>query len=168
MNPDLPFLLAQEILGCVCAALDSDSDCVCPCRTYVAHGQVAYDDCCEGQLWIAVDRLFLYETFPTPTTRPVTCNPTLGADMSIGILRCAPTPTSDGRAPTFMQLDTSSSQTLREGTIIMSSLICCLLQNGPRHRRFTIGSQVPIGPTGGCIGTLTRFSVELVSAGIAS
>lgn len=168
MNADLPYLLAQEVLGCVCAALDSDSDCVCPCQTFVAHGEVSHDNCCEGQLWIAVDRLFVYETFPTPSARPVTCAPTLGAEMSIGILRCAPTPKNDGSLPSFMDMDQSSSQTLREGAIILSSLICCLIQNGPRHRRFAIGGQTPIGPRGGCVGTLTRFSIELISNGVAS
>lgn len=168
MNADLPYLLAQEILGCVCAALDSDSFCNCPCRTFVAHGQVPHDNCCEGQLWIAVDRIFVYENFPTPSTKAITCAPTLGAEMSIGILRCAPTSGNDGSPPSFMDLDASSALTLREGAIIMSSLICCLIQNGPRHRRFNVTGQVPVGPLGGCIGTITRFNVELIANGVVS
>lgn len=166
MNPDTPFLLAQEILGCICAALDSDSECLCPCNKFVAHGQVTYDFCCPGQLWVAVDRLFVYDNFPQASSGPVTCTPALGAEMSVGLLRCAPTLNEAGKPPTAEQLDAASQTALREGMIVLSSLICCLIENGPRARRFSIGGQSPL--SGGCLGSITRFSVELRINEVAS
>lgn len=159
MNPDLPYLLAREVLDCICAALDEDSICECPCNAFVAHGQVAYDRCCEGMLWVAVDRLFVYEQFPQESRTAITCTPSLGAEMSVGLLRCAPQMDDDGTPPSSADLEDAAQQALREGAIVLSSVVCCLTTTGVKKRRFSVSGQNPLN--GGCLGTLTRFSVEL-------
>jgi hypothetical protein len=160
MTPDLIVRLTQELLDCVCASLEKTS-CGCPCRAFVASGTVAWDSCCDGgQLWVGVDRIYAYGTFPAPAGI-VTCSPPLATDIVIGVLRCAPTINDQGEAPSAAALSASSAQVYEDAYAVTNGVLCCLTPTA-RQRPFVMGNQRPIGPQGGCVGTELRLTVALV------
>lgn len=159
MTPDLLVRLTQELLDCACSALEKTA-CGCPCRAFVAAGAVAWDSCCDGgQLWVGIDRIFAYGNFPAPAG-VATCMPPLAADLSIGVLRCAPTLNDQGEAPTAAQLTTSGAQVWEDAYAVITAIACCLGEHA-RARPFVMGNQRPLGPAGACVGSELKVTVAL-------
>jgi hypothetical protein len=160
VTPDLLERLAQSLLDCACTALEATT-CGCPCHVFISAGAVAWDRCCDdGMLWVGIDRLYAYERFPAPATGAVMCMPPLAADLTISVLRCAPTLSDQGDAPSVEALTTSSAQVYEDAYAIITAVVCCLAPYA-RARPFVIGNQRPLGPSGGCTGTELRFTVAL-------
>lgn len=159
VTPDLLVRLTQEILDCACSALEKTA-CGCPCHAFVASGAVVFDRCCDdGQLWVGIDRIYAYGNFPAPAG-VATCMQPLAADLTIGILRCAPTMNDQGEPPTAEVLTLSAAQVHEDGYVLMNGVMCCLAEHA-RARPFVIGSQRPIGPQGGCVGSELKITVAL-------
>lgn len=160
MTPDLIVRLTQELLDCACSALEK-TDCGCPGRAFVAAGTVDMTQCCsDGQLWVAIDRIYAYDRFPSPAG-VVTCMPPLAADLSVAILRCAPTGNDQGDAPTCRELNDSSAQVYEDAYAVMTAVTCCLAEAG-KMRPFVIGAQRPLSPSNGlCVGSTLAVTVAL-------
>lgn len=160
MTPDLIVRLTQELLDCACVALGKTS-CGCPGRAFVAVGTVDQSQCCsDGQLWVAVDRIFAYDRFPAPAG-VINCMAPLAADISIAILRCAPTGNDAGDAPTCRELNDSSAQAYEDAYVIMNGVMCCLAEAG-KMRPFVVGAQRPLAPSNGlCVGSTLAVTVAL-------
>lgn len=159
-TPDLLTIYAEEIRACVCAALE-ETECGCPCRNGITVGETAWDDCCAGQLWVAVERVYPMRNFPEQELGVITCGADYAADFVIGHLLCAPTVKDDGSAPTAPEIATSAAKVYEAAFAILNSLACCLLV-AHRHRKFRILEQRFLGPEGGCVGSQTRFTLELI------
>lgn len=153
--------LAEELRLCVCTALEAESLCGCPCRTCIIVGPAAADDCCEGQLWVSIDRVYPFGNFPKSASEAIICFAPLAVVLSVGILRCAPVIKEDGTPPTCDELSESAMNVYEDARIILEQGICCL-QTKHRHRKFTVLDQTFLGPGGGCVGSLTKFAVELL------
>lgn len=161
MTPDLLVRLTQGLLDCVCEALEQTT-CGCPGRAFLSAGNVAWDQCCAtGQLWVGVDRLYAYDRFPTPATGIMTCAPPLAVDITIGILRCAPTLDEQGNAPTAEKLTLSAAQVQEDQYAITNGVICCLSEHS-RLQPWVLGGQRPLGPQGACVGSELKVIVALV------
>jgi hypothetical protein len=160
LTPALLFDLADEVLLCVCTALEEESDCPCPCRVCVVAGPPSWDDCCEGQLTANIDRIYVHDNFPLAATGPVFCFSPLAADFSITLLRCAPAVNEDGTAPPCSALSDSARQTYTEMYIAMRAVICCLADK-KRALKFIMRDSTIVGPNGGCVGFQIRFTAEL-------
>ena len=159
MTPDLLVRLTQELLDCACSALEKTA-CGCPSRAFVAAGAVAFDSCCDtGQLWVGIDRIFAYGNFPAPAG-VVTCSPMLAADLTIGVLRCAPTLNDQGEAPAAQLLTGSAAQVWEDAYTVITAVSCCLAEAG-KLRPFVMGNQRPLGPAGGCTGSELKVTVAL-------
>lgn len=159
-TPDLIHITAQEILNCICTALENESECKCPCRHCVIAGTPVWDDCCEGQLTVNLERLFFHDNFPTPMTQAQICGTQLAGTFLIQLLRCAPVVKDDGSAPTCNELSESSRKIYQDLYISMNALSCCL-SIAKRERKFVIGEARLVGPEGGCVGFEIRVTVEL-------
>lgn len=160
MTPDLIQLTLQEILDCACAAL-AETVCGCPCRAYVAVGDVSWDQCCDGgQLWVKATRVYVTESFPQEKADALICGVGLAADVQVGVLRCAPVLDDQGNPPTPEALTTSSSQVYEDMYALMNSIICCLSAT-KKCRKFVMRGATSLGPQGGCVGTLINLSIEL-------
>jgi hypothetical protein len=157
---DLFWLLAEEIKDCICVALEAESTCPCPCRACVIVGDPAWDDCCEGQLTVGLNRLYVHDNFPSAAVGPIFCFSPLAGDFTVTLLRCAPTVKDDGTLPTCDELSESARQIYSELYISMRALICCLAAK-KRAAKFLIRDAVTVGPDGGCVGFQIRFTVEL-------
>lgn len=166
LTPDLFWLTSQEILDCVCEALQAETDCGCPCRAYVSIGQPAFDDCCEGQLAVWIERVFWQDNFPNQTTQAAICSGQLAADITVQYLTCAPMIKDDGSAPTSPELSESSRQVSQSWYVGNKAIVCCLAA-ARRHRLYVIKDSRPIQPSGGCVGWETKLTIQLPDPQIA-
>lgn len=160
-TPDLVWLTANEVVDCVCEALSEQSSCGCPCRAGVVYGAPAWDNCCDGQLTVFVERIYVQSEFPQTMTGEIICSSPLAADMSLQLLRCAPVLDDDGSAPSIAVLSEHAAQMLQDWYITQRALICCLATYR-KYRAFTLRDSRPVGPQGGCSGFEIRFTVQLV------
>lgn len=160
LTPDLFWLTAQELLDCVCSALDLEAECGCPCRTCVVAGTPVWDDCCEGQLTAYIERVFFHENFPSQVGEAQVCASFLAGDIVIQLLRCAPVVNDDGSPPTCAELSESARKIYQELYISMKALVCCLAE-AKRHRKYLITEGRIVGPEGGCVGFEIRVTLEL-------
>lgn len=160
LTPDLIHLTAQELIDCICDALNTESECPCPCRTYVSVGRPAWDDCCEGQLVAWLDRIYFHDNFPSQVTQAQICGTFLAGEFKIQRMYCAPTVKDDGSPPTHLELTESSRRVYQDLYIAMTALVCCLAQ-ARRHRKYVIGLGTTVGPEGGCVGWEISVTIEL-------
>lgn len=160
LTPDVIWLTAQEMLTCLCDALNLESECDCPCRACVIAGEPAWDDCCEGQLTVNLERLFFHDEFPNPNSQAQICGTLLAGEFKIQLLRCAPVVKDDGSAPTCPELSESARKIYQDLYISMSALACCL-SKARRHRKYVISDATMVGPEGGCVGFTILVTVEL-------
>ena len=184
LTPTTVHEIAEQLLGCVCAALD-DVAAVnpqlagCPtCRTCVVPGTPAWDSCGEccggggevgGQLTVGVARMWssTRETFPAEdrTVRDSRgCRlPVTAVELVVTLLRCVPGPDDRGDPPPCEDLAAAARQLHADGFTVMQAILCCVpgtsqVRNG---RRFVMGQQRVLGPEGYCGGVEQRVTVEL-------
>ncbi|MEU7093032.1 hypothetical protein [Kitasatospora aureofaciens] len=177
--------LAENVLGCVCAALDVTAAEVagqpgCPdCRSCVVPGAPAWDGCedpCSGtttggQLSVNVAQLYTstLDHFPDPVravqgVRSCTPSQLMVAELHVTLLRCAPTISERGCPPTCEELAAAGRILHIDMSTVHNALMCCLPTtaagrgSGPR---FSLGAMRTIGPDGGCVGLEQRLTVAL-------
>jgi len=161
LTPDLLQLMAQDVLDCVCLALENESPCGCPCRKCVVFGPPVWDDCCSGQLTIWVERIYVAAKFPQTDGQPITCAAPLAADFVLQLIRCVPTVDDNGVAPSCEAISASAAKIYQEMYIVERALLCCLAAF-KKNRAFVMKDMRPIGPQGGCAGFEVRFTVEMI------
>lgn len=165
------FDLANLMLQAVCVALNDDAGAQpCPPRSGVLVGDVAWDDCCNGQLWVRVTRVFQSSTFPQEDISAQPCGGPYAAQFELGLLRCAPTITENG-APSVEALEASAQMTYYEAELLRRTVACSLTDwrksyLDPVFKAVTNGEVIDvsfIGAEGGCIGSQVTFVVGLDS-----
>jgi hypothetical protein len=160
MDPDVIWNLLEELRVCVCLALD-ETECLCPCYTMVAVGDVIIDNCCEGFLYVTADRIYPTESFPVQDTGPVACSNPLAVDITVGILRCAPIMTENGDFPTPQEISDAAKITYTDAFVATTALICCLAAT-KRSRQFSMRGTTFVGPDT-CQGVEISLTVELTN-----
>ena len=172
--------LAQDVLACVCAALnetaaDVEDAAGCPCRACVVPGTPSWEDCADpcsgetgGQLTVHVRGMWPSSSFPSED-REVRglrgCLPSAATavELVVTLLRCAPVGTEDGCPPECIEWEEVARQVHLDATSVFNALMCCLPATAPgrRGRRFVLGRQRTIGPQGGCVGIEQPVTVAL-------
>lgn len=163
---DAPYQVAVLLRDCALEALEATSaGWPVKARTCVVHGsEVAFDDCCRGQLSVAVQRLFSSSSFPTPDVLQSPCQPGLTVvQLVVVVLRCAPVPTGKSLAPTCEQLDDAARVQAEDAYAVRRGVSCCL--HDPERRtawRSAIGDTTMLNtPGGACAGSSLLVQVGL-------
>lgn len=161
-----PFLWAQELLDCACTALRDYAPKGCPPRACVYNGglDVAFDDCCAGQLWVAWGGTRPTITFPDEIRDRIATqcgNASLVLEYEVGIARCAPTLDEQGNPPTCEQIAESALQMHQEAYIILRALMCCLEEWRRAGLQAIWTAQTPAGDEGTCVGSVVRILVGM-------
>jgi hypothetical protein len=111
----------------------------------VPGAQVAWDNCCGGQLWIRVVRIHPVNPNPTKVLEERACGYPLGMQIGIGVVRCqqgVDLMDSD-KHPTATQLGEDAARMLRDaGTLL--GVLC--------NAGYIIDQWTPLGPLGACFG----------------
>lgn len=137
------------------------------CRTFVAPGASAvWDVCCpcardaEGQAWVAVQSYGPSDTFPNLSNAPLRCKPDqYVATVDVGVLRCASTVDDAGNAPSSDLLIEEAQKVSRDRTLVQYALLCRFAEEADLYPgEIALGTWVPLGPQGGCVGGQTTVS----------
>lgn len=157
MIQGLPDLLG-EVLGCVEAELDP-----APGRVLIAPGgEVAWDACCDGQLWVRVVSAadVSAELGARPGADGSCAVVGWGVTVGVGVLRCTPSVDARGHSPAAGDVTGSAVQVLADMAAVARGLLCCAPVTRPRSLAW-----VPLGPEGGCAGGEWTFDVWLPVCG---
>lgn len=124
----------------------------------VAPGEiVAWDDCCDGQLWVRLVNLTPSDG-ATPARRPgmdVCATPWFIGTFELGLVRCAAVVDDRGIAPSALQVTTDGVQSVNDMAQLMAALKCSDID----VRSLT--GWTPQGPEGGCHGGFWTFTLRL-------
>lgn len=119
--------------------------------------EVAWDDCCDGQLWVRL--VNMQPGAPAQPGQPcgvVLWNVTFG----MGVLRCASPLYDDGRAPDASALTADNLQMTADSAALQQAIQCAI---APAVERLTLNRWDPQGPQGGCVGGEWLFTVKLTN-----
>lgn len=178
---DTLHILAQQILGCVCEALDATAEKDptfpgCPCRSCVVAGAPSWENCCDtcpgqaagGQLHVWTEGPYPADRFPDPSSEvrgAKGCPPVSGvaADFLVELARCWPAGDDMGNPPSCDELEIASRIANIDAWVMFQALVCCLPTTGRRGRgrRFLIRQPQVIGPEGGCVANRLRVTIDL-------
>jgi len=154
------FTVAQYILAAVQAGLTTPAT-----RNLITTGQIAWDDCCDGQLAVSVTRISPTETFPTETVTNVqsgSCSPAYDlAEITVQLVRCHP---SNVPAPTPAALTAAASATLIDANQVrrlVTAVLCALKNDATQRLDYFVRDQLMLGPEGGCAGSELHVYVGL-------
>lgn len=124
---------------------------------HIAPGEaVAFDDCCEGQVWsrlVTMGAAQAARTGAQPGTS-VCASPHFVATLELGIVRCAATLNNQGQAPSPDRITDDGEQGLDDMAALFEVLKCSDLVR-------SLGQWSPVGPQGGCFGGAWQFTVRL-------
>lgn len=159
---------AQRLLGTVLARLDDHAAPVC--RAFLAPGAAApWDTCCdcptgEGQAWVAIERVYPAGPFPNEDAGAHRCAPNeYGANLTVGVLRCAAVVDDHGRAPTGERVTADGEKVARDRALVRDAILCDYLAPDDDPGSFRMGGWDPLGPAGGCVGGRWRLTVAVGS-----
>lgn len=152
------YTVCNVILIAAHAALTSDVN-----RALITTGQIAWDDCCDGQLAVALTRVSPTETFPieaitiSPYGDGTECAPPYEiGEISVQIIRCAPQALNGQDAPSPDALTNAALQTMIDANQIRRSVaaaLCGLKQDITQRFDYFIRDQLFLGPEGACAGS---------------
>lgn len=127
----------------------------------VPGAQVAWDDCCAGQLTVAVIRTYLSDNFPAeysaaPQVLASPCGPPwLVAELAVQAIRCTPTVDDQGQPPSCQALDASAAGLLADAWQVRQGVTCRLAELFADDQLvdYRVSAQMTLGPEGGCVGS---------------
>ena len=150
--------LSNAVQGLLAAVYGGLS--VKPAASIVAPGsEVAWDECCDGQLWIRVSG-----QEPALSSRAGAADPNcrlLGwyVTLGVGIIRCVASLDSRGSPPTPTAITEDGLTSIRDSVEIRTALVCA-----DTSLRLTVLQWSPLGPAGGCAGGEWLVSIYLPAA----
>lgn len=124
---------------------------------FVGSGEVAWDDCC-GLLVVAPEAIFRYVAFPEAATGAEDCIlGDLGMNLNVTLVRCAPTVSDRGIAPSADALDNAHTSLLEDAAVVWTAMSGDL----PAGMERAGLAQSFVGAQGGCIAVETRMVVGI-------
>jgi hypothetical protein len=129
-----------------------------PATTAIVPGRdVAIDDCCSGQAWVRIVRVFPTQPgeFPNGRQTPVTGGCDSGVfwavELGAGSARCAPSQDDQGNPPAAEDLERAAMVLADDAGRIRRAVLCRLPRVAGVDEVF-VGEQSSVGPSGGCVG----------------
>jgi hypothetical protein len=147
-----------ELLSCAEAALDPPVG-----RVYLAPGsQVAWDDCCNGQLWVRLISLESLIPAKLGATSVDPCGLVWTATVGIGVLRCSASMDERGQLASAATFTSEAVQMLADEAALCQAIYCCDVL--PMNK-FDVHRWDPLGPEGGCVGGEWTMTMQVNNYG---
>jgi hypothetical protein len=152
--------LLASLAECLCAAVcegDNPEPCFCgvmPGENWIAEYAGDCRDKC-GSAWVRLGAAYPSVTAGEADTRPHNCGASIGVDIEVGIVRCAPVPNSVGEVDPAKVL--ASAQQQAEDILTMWRAISCCPE--VTKRDYILGQYSPVGPQGGLMGGIWTLAV---------
>jgi hypothetical protein len=161
--------LAAALRDCVADTLEASATAGLPERVCVVPGAIAWDDCQCGQLAVTVTRLYPSNRFPQELSGqgsdvPSRCGAALlGVDLTVQVVRCAPSPTDADPAVACAALEATAQMVLDDAYWTRVGVVCCLrdLEDETTITDWLVRAQTPAGPQGGCVGSDLAVTVAV-------
>lgn len=130
-------------------------------RYLITTGQIAWDDCCDGQLAVSYTRTSPTDEFPTEKVNLVgesgNCTPPYEiGEITVQIIRCAPQALNGQNAPSPERLTAHARQNMIDANQIRVSVaaaLCALHEDYSTRLDYFVRSQLMIGAEGACDGS---------------
>lgn len=138
-----------------------------PQRACVVPGQIAWDSCECGALYVSPTRFFLNDTFPASLNGEARTTPCelawRIATITVQILRCAPAPQGMSVSVSCAQLDPVARVVVADAYLVQERALSylCGLKETYEIADFTLGDQTTVGPQGTCVGSELPIYVSL-------
>lgn len=139
-------------------------------RACVVPGEIAWDQCDCGLLAVSVRRWFISDEFPEGAVgrgalRDSPCDqPWLVAELTIQVVRCAPSPQGNGMISVpCVDLDQSAQVVISDAYVTITEVISilCEMKDTDQIIDYVVGDQVAVGPDGGCVGSELSLFISL-------
>jgi hypothetical protein len=145
----------SELLVCAAAALPEHA------RAALYPGsEVAWDDCCDGQVWVRLVSLVPTGS-PVQPTGLLPCGVVLWlATVGVGAVRCAHVVNDQGDAPSVAELTADTLGVTADAAALSQAIQCCMTAV-PGVERLSPLRWDPLGPSGGCVGGEWLVSMQL-------
>lgn len=154
----------STILECARSGLEATSN-QAPKRVYVSMGEPAHDDCCDGQLVAWWSRQYPSAAFPDADVRNALCGwAQTAVEVNVEIVRCSPgVNPNTGEAPSVEVLAEVARVNYVDARAVWTSVLCCLTEHirPPSRWSAIVAGQVPVGPSGGCVGSRMTVVIGL-------
>lgn len=121
-------------------------------------GEVAWDDCCDGQAHVRVINI----EARYPTERAMCDVASWGVTLGVGVIRCAAVLDDDGNAPAPHQITADARQMTRDMHEVAQALTC---NDFPGLDRMRLDTWSPQGPMGGCHGGEWTATATVLACG---
>lgn len=155
---DITAALLAEVDACLVAAERPVN------RKVITVGSASWDECCEGMLWVNVERTYRSETFPIEDNnwKPCESNP-LAVILGVGVLRCTPGMDDRGNLPDPVLTSAASLELIDDAELVRRCLIIsgCDDEGFNADRGTLIAGTTFLADDGQCIGFEVRLLVEL-------
>lgn len=149
-----------SLAECLCAELceDGPEPCFCgvlPGDAYIAEYVGNCADKC-GSAWVRLVAAYPSVTAGQPDQEVRRCGTSLGLEIEVGVLRCAPAPDSRGEPPPPGAVLAAADQQFADMILMRKVISCC-----PELQAFdyVLGTYTPAGPQGGLVGGLWTVGV---------
>lgn len=140
-----------------------------PARVAVMPGMIAWDDCDTcGLLALSLLRTYLSDEFPIESAAPASVANTQGAllcaDMTLQIIRCAPTPQGAELAPEIDALENTARIINADAYATLCTTLTTLgsLAQSDDILDYLVRPQNMVGPDGACVGSEFNFTVSVI------
>ncbi|WP_414167180.1 hypothetical protein ACMATS_06105 [Streptoverticillium reticulum] len=162
------------VISCVCSELAEAGRPVCCCAWYRGDGHPPADNCsctCEDPQWhdaegqgIAWARVVSIDNVADPiqprnSFGNTDCSvppPRLRVTFDVGIYRCVPVGAPES-GPECQEHTQTAADGAWDDLLIRRAVWCCAPLEG---RRLTFVRQVPVGPSGGCGGSVATWTAD--------
>lgn len=163
------WLRLNDILTCARDAVSATAAGP-PQRACVVPGEVVWDDCSCGTLYVNWRVVGRSDTFPQSATETSQTNCASGyvtVQVGVTMLRCAAGPNANGDAPTCAELSADAFAMTADMMAIRTALSCCLttMYEARNIADYALGTTLAIGPGGGCDGSVTEMVIGFLGGG---
>lgn len=171
-NDTLLYPIAQELLACLCTALEANANeefpapgicCIRAGDSTIQDMDGITDECCTGMAYVRIDGFYPTggptSPFPSPSSDFALnkCAPyAWGLQMEIGVFRCMSTgilPCEDWGYVALRQMNDAKA---------MRSAVCCFMRTRDQGD-VAMGSWSPKGRDGGCIGGIMPVTAMVIN-----
>lgn len=132
----------EELQRCLCATLDEHGVMPGKCLCGIVPGAEASWDFPDGIAWVR-----LIAVAPVAGLDRSSCGVPLEAEIEVGVLNCAPTPTARGVLPDEAALRESARLQMAAMDAMRRAITCCY-----EGDHLSLGIYTPLGPQGGLVG----------------
>lgn len=162
--PFNPIMARLEALAaCLCAEIQDPENGVpdvCYCGVVPGDQPPAmYAGNCKvkcGMAWVRLATLYPATGIGVADTALIKCNPTIGADVEVGMLRCISVGDDRGNLPSAEEQRDAVALQMADAIVMLKALLCC---EAFPSEGVVVGQYQPLGPQGGLVGGLFQASV---------